>query len=134
MTMTRRYGLAQADWRALAQEMRQILIGAARMEKTIAYSELAAMLKSAYIHYRAPAFGAILRDIAAQDEAAGRPTLATLVVNKATGRPGAGYFKQAVAHGWTVDEIDAYWQANFRAVCDYWQAHDDEAASTGEEG
>ncbi|MFW5692181.1 MAG: hypothetical protein ACOCX3_02395 [Chloroflexota bacterium] len=122
--MTRRKGLTDADWQALKREMRNILIGLARIEQTIAYSELAAQLRTAYIHYRAPAFGAILREIAEDDEAAGRPSLATLVVNKATGRPGGGYFKHAGSSGANVSDLEAYWQARFRSVCDYWQNND----------
>lgn len=123
--MSKRYGLSTADWDELRAEMRAILIKLARQRETITYSELAAQLQTAYIHYRAPAFGEILRIIAEDETEAGRPSLATLVVTKATGRPGDGYFKHAGAEGEDVSDPEAYWQARFRAVCDYWQAHDD---------
>lgn len=117
--------LAESDWNALKREMRDLLINLARAEKTIAYSELAASLKTAYIHYRAPAFGQILRDLAAEDRAAERPMLATLVVNKATGRPGIGYYKHLMDAGKSADDLEAYWLERFHEVCDYWQTHDD---------
>jgi hypothetical protein len=119
--------LSQADWDALKAEMRTLLIQAARSEKTIVYSELAAQLRTATVHYRSPVFSTLLQQLAADDVQAGRPSLATLVVNKATGRPGAGYFKHAaLAFGHELDDPEAYWQTWFQTVCDYWQTHEDE--------
>lgn len=118
---SRRSDLTSADWNAIKEEIREILIGLARMGSTIAYSELAAQIQTAYLHYRAPAFGSILRDIAAEEEDAGRPKLAVLVVNKQTGRCGAGFFKHAAAQGYDVSDPEAFWQAEFERVCDYWR-------------
>lgn len=114
------------NWHAIKVEVKTFLVQLARSEKTIAYSELAAQVRTAYIHYRAPAFGAMLREIAADDDAQGRPALATLVVNKATGRPGKGYFTHMGTEGDDISDPEAYWQKRFRAVCDYWQNHEDE--------
>jgi len=112
--------LTDSDRTALKAEMRDILINLARIKQPIAYSELAAQLQTAYIHYRAPAFGQILRDIAAEEEDAGRPMLAVLVVNKQTGICGAGFFKHAAAKGHDVAEPEQFWQDELTRVHDYW--------------
>lgn len=115
-----------AHWPALRAEMRTALIELARLRQKISYSELAARLQTVYLHHRAPAFSALLREIAAEEEAAGRPSLAALVVNKQTGIPGAGFFKGVVMHGDDTADLEAYWRGEFNRVCDYWSEHDDE--------
>ncbi|NOK86051.1 MAG: hypothetical protein GFH27_549395n73 [Chloroflexi bacterium AL-W] len=124
---------ADVDWALIRAEMRQLLIGLARMGKTICYSDLAIQIRTAYIHHRAPMFSRLLIQISDEDEQAGRPSLATLVVNKATGRPGGGYFKHAArAHDANKPgdfDPEAYWQARFDEICDYWQTHEDEGQS-----
>lgn len=115
-----RYGLTTVRWDEIKAEIRHILIQQARARRPIAYSELAARLQTAYLHHRAPAFGSILREIAAEEEAAGHPMLAVLVVNKQTGRCGAGFFKHAAAQGFDVTDAEAFWQAEFGRVCDFW--------------
>ena len=113
-------GLSDTDWTAIKDEMREILINLARIKQPIAYSELAAQLKTAYIHYRAPVFGQILREIGSEDEEADRPMLATLVVNKQLGIPGAGYFKHAAAQGHDVSDPEVYWRQELERLHDYW--------------
>lgn len=115
-----RYGLTSVRWDEIKAEMRHILIHQARARKPITYSELAARLQTVYLHHRAPAFGSLLREIAAEEEAAGNPMLAVLVVTKATGRCGAGFFKHAASMGFDVTDAEAFWLAEFERVCDFW--------------
>lgn len=126
--MSHKSALTQARWHNIKTEMRAILIGLARMRRSIAYSDLAALVQTAYIHYRAPAFGWILHEIAREDEAEGRPGLAVLVVNKTTGICGAGFFKEAAARGFDVSDPVAFWRSQFEQVCDYWGEVEDDAA------
>ena len=116
----KKYGLSEVAWDTIKAEMRHILIGLAKRRKTICYSDLAEQIQTAYIHYRAPAFMRILGEVVTEDMAAGQPNLAVLVVQKQTGRCGAGYFKQAAAEGHDVSDPEAFWQAEFKRVCDYW--------------
>ena len=116
-----KYGLAAADWTAIKSEIHDLLVGLARLRRTIAYSELAAQLQTAYIHYRAPAFDRILQELCEDETAAGRPVLGVLVVNKQTGRCGAGFFKWAGLHGFDVSDPEEFWQSEFQRVCDYWE-------------
>lgn len=48
------------------------------------------------------------------------PSLATLIVRKDSGIPGQGYFVISAAEGDTVNDPEAYWQARFDELCDYW--------------
>jgi hypothetical protein len=114
------------NWQQLKTEMRGILIHLARMEKTISYSELAAQIRTATMHHRNPLFSRLWLSISDEDERAGRPTLATLIVNKTTQRPGDGYFKEAESAANGHFDREAYWLKRFNEVCDYWQIHDDE--------
>lgn len=118
--MNKKSALTQADWRAIKLETIGILVGLARVRKTIAYSELSAQMTTASIHYRAPAFDRILQELCADEVTAGRPILGVLVVNKQTGRCGAGFFKWCGLQGYNVDDPEQFWQAEFARVCDYW--------------
>lgn len=115
-----KYGLSDASWDAIKAEIHALLVLLAQKRQTIAYSELAAQLQTVYIHYRAPAFDRILQQLCEDEIAAGRPILGVLVVNKQTGRCGAGFFKWAGVSGYDVADPEAFWQAEFRRVCDYW--------------
>jgi hypothetical protein len=111
---------SEADWEALKQEMREILIGLAKLGQTICYSDLAALLRTAHVHHRSPVFHRILDEMCREDAAAGHVTLATLVVRKDSGIPGMGYFTIAASEGADVADIEAYWQTEFERVCEYW--------------
>ncbi|GAB4525263.1 MAG: hypothetical protein OHK0046_40900 [Anaerolineae bacterium] len=117
----RKYGFSEASWDAIKEEIRAILITLARLRKTIAYSELAMQVQTAYIHHRAPAFDRILQALCDDEIAAGRPILGVLVVNKQTGRCGAGFYKTCGLRGYDVSDPEAFWQAEFARVCDYWE-------------
>jgi len=101
--------------------MRRLLIQVARVEATISYSELASSIQTAYIHHRNPRFMRLLVEISDEDKQHNRPSLATLVVSKATGRPGEGFFI-----GVESDQREMYWQRRFDEICDYWQNHDED--------
>lgn len=111
---------SEADWQTLKDEMRSILIGMARLCATITYSELASLIGMAPMHHRAPLFHQLIRDMDADEAAAGRPSLAALVVRKDSGIPGAGFYADApVIEGEIFDPV-AYWQSEFDDVCGYW--------------
>ncbi len=118
--MKKKNGLTETSWDIIKEEMRHILIGLARKRQTICYSDLAAQIQTSYIHYRSPAFMRILGEVVTEDIEDGHPNLAVLVVQKQSGRCGAGYFKHAAAEGYDVSDPEAFWQAEFKSVCDYW--------------
>ncbi len=101
-------------------EMRQLLISTARARTVVTYSELTAMLQTAYLHYHSHILARLLVEIGWEDIDAGRPALPALVVTKQTGMPGNGFFKLAAERGYDVSQPDIYWQAAVRRVYDYW--------------
>jgi len=117
--------LTQAKWEALKREMRAILIGMARLRVTVCYSDLAAMLTTASMHHRAPAFHRLLDEMCREDEAQGHAPLAALVVRKDSGIPGAGFFTIAASEGAEVSDPHAYWRQAFEQACDYWSSIED---------
>jgi hypothetical protein len=115
-----RYDFADADWEAVKDEIRAILVPLATMRRTISYSDLAMQIRTAYVHHRAPAFHEMLRELCQDELDAGRPSLGVLVVKKQTGRCGAGFYKFAAVKGEDVSDPEAYWQREFEQVCEYW--------------
>lgn len=111
---------AAADWAHVLDEMRAILIFHAKQRRTVCYSDLCRLITSARVHHRAPHFHKLLDHLSHEDDDAGVPSLAALVVRKDSGIPGQGYFAIFQAEGGSPDDLEAYWRAQFEAVCDYW--------------
>lgn len=113
-------------WDALKDELRGILIHQARQCMTISYSELARLLQTVHMHHRAPHFQRLIREVNGDELAAGRPSLAALIVRKDSGIPGGGFFTHLPPHlpeyseGALAPDLLTYWQAELQAVCDYW--------------
>ena len=66
--------------------------------------------------------GAVLEVIDQGEDAAGRPLLSAVVVARATGLPGAGFFtyaRRCGIHAGSDDET--LWRRELRRVHDYWQ-------------
>lgn len=118
-----RFGHLLENWQAAKEEVHDILIECARQRQTITYGELSRRLTTATIPARSYAMSAILGEIIRDDEPEEWGVLATLVVRKSDGLPGAGYFKAAAARGLDESDYRAYWQQQFDRVCDYWQQH-----------
>ncbi len=106
-----KYGLTPGQWQAAREEMREILVGVARLRTTITYGELAAQLRTIAPHPGSYVFQAILRDLCFAEEAAGRGMICALVVAKATGIPGQGFFKAMIRNGRDCADPQACWQA-----------------------
>lgn len=122
--MTRK-PLAETQWTALRDEMRQLMIETARRGQLITYSELCAELKTAYLHYHSPQIVRLLDEIGAIEHEAGRPTLPAVVVGKQSGIPGAGYFRIAGERPDAEGSADpkAMWEADLQVVFEYWSSH-----------
>lgn len=127
MAPQQRKNFSDADWDAIIQEMRAILIGLAKLRKTISYSDLAAHITSAYVHHRSPDFHRLLNDMSRFDEEAGRASLAPLVVRKTSngdGIPGGGFFVNTPVEGGKSADLEAYWRTEFERTCDYWEDYE----------
>jgi hypothetical protein len=117
--------LAEAQWRTLRDEMRQVMVETARRGQLITYSELCASLKTAYLHYHSPQIVKLLDEIGMIEHQAGRPILPAVVVGKQSGIPGAGYFRIAGEGHEGEGSFDpkANWEADLQTVFDYWSTH-----------
>ncbi|MDZ4771019.1 MAG: hypothetical protein SGJ24_17995 [Chloroflexota bacterium] len=102
---------------AAKAEMRAVLIQCARDRHTITYGDLCIEITAMRLFPRSRVLVALLNEIGAEDEANGLPALATLVVRKADGRPGGGYFRGS---GMSEGDAEAYWQEQFARVCAAW--------------
>ena len=118
--MTKRYGHSLDNWHAAREEVRTILIQCARECRTITYGELSALVTSINLPPYSYGMVGMLNEIGDADRAAGRTWLATLVVRKSDGLPGAGYFKSAAQRGMPESDFQAYWEEHFQRVCQEW--------------
>jgi hypothetical protein len=114
-------------WQAAKDEMRAICIMVCRLRGTITYGEVAARMQAISANPGSYVFQAILRDMCREEENAGRGMLCAVVVQKATGHPGAGFFKAVVQRraNCTDDGMDC-WRAECEQLYDYWTTHPDE--------
>lgn len=119
-----RKNFSEADWDAIKQEMRGILIGLAKLRQTICYSDLAAQITSAYVYHRSPDFHHLITVMSREDEAAGHASLAPLIVRKDSGIPGGGFFANTPIEGGKSTDLEAYWRTEFERTCDYWEDHE----------
>ena len=116
---------AEAQWVALREEMREVMVDTARRGQLITYSELCALLKTAYLHYHSPQIVKLLDEIGMSEREAGRPILPAVVVGKQSGIPGAGYFRIAGDVHDCEGSVDpkVNWEVDLQAVFDYWSTH-----------
>jgi hypothetical protein len=104
--------------------MRALVIACARAEALITYGELAARMTVIAPHPGAYVFQALLREMCREEEQAGRGMLCALVVSKASGMPGAGFFKALIHAGEDCSDQQQCWQKYVQQVYDYWRDAD----------
>ncbi len=119
------FGHLWESWHLGLKEAQDILIDHARQRKTITYGELSGLIQTIHVPHNSYAMTGLLREIHHEDVKYKRPGLATLVVRKSDGRPGAGYFKDMIDAGADQMTMEAYWQARFEEICTYWLEHDE---------
>ena len=120
--MTETYGYGLELWEEAREEARQILIGCAREERQITYSDLVGEMHAITLDPHDPVLGYMLGQISHQEHAAGRGMLSVLVVHKTGDRmPGPGFFKLArQLDEQFVDEV-AFWVTQLKKVIDCWR-------------
>ena len=114
-----RFTLSEAEWEVMREAMRVELIELAKQKRIVTYSELALMLP-VYIHPGSYNFTRLLSQVCASEEAAGHGLLCALVVSKATGIPGAGFFRGAAERGYDASSPEEYWQSQLERVFAFW--------------
>ncbi len=114
-----RFTLTEVEWDVMVEAMRAELIEFAKQKRIVTYSELALLLP-VYIHPGSYAFTRLLSRVCSEEEDAGHGLLCALVVSKATGIPGAGFFRGAAERGYDGSNLDEYWHAQLEQVFAYW--------------
>lgn len=112
--------MTPAERAATLDEMREILIGVAKLRTTITYGELASLITTVGLHVRAPQYYDLLRDLCREEDAQERGFLGALVVRKSDGRPGQGFYKIMAKHGRDCSDPEACWQREVDLVYQVW--------------
>ena len=98
------------DLEKAKEEMRQILIGRAKMRQTIPYMDLVAQVKAIDLPRNSPALWNMLEEISTEEDAAGRGMLTVIVVHgKGDTLTGAGFFRLARRLGKDVSDKTTCW-------------------------
>lgn len=117
--------LSKEDYRAIRDDMLAVLKQVAQHRDTVSYSEFGRMLANP-LHHRNPMMYDLLRDICYDERLAGRPNLCALVVRKADGMPGKGFFEYGAMRGADVSDPRAYWEAKVQECWNYYTDNDRE--------
>ena len=121
--MPNRYGYAFEKWNTAKEEMRQILIGIAKAEQKIVYSELVAKVKIIILQPESYALADMLEEISREENVAGHGMLSVVVVHKSGDmQPGVGFFELAEELGRDTSDRTKCWIEEFKRVCIHWSA------------
>ncbi len=119
--MTAKYGFNIDDWNAAKEEMRQAMIGRARLRGMIPYSDLCQQVTAIMLEPHSHALAAMLGEISADEDAAGRGMLSVIVVHKVGDmEPGPGFFELAKARGRDTSDILRCWIGELKSVHRAW--------------
>lgn len=105
-----RYGLPIDQWDAAKAEIRSFLRNLARSDALITYGDMTAQLRTVAFHPGAYAFHALLREVCYEEDEAGHGMLCALVVSKADGTPGQGFFKAMALRGRDCSDPLVCWE------------------------
>lgn len=114
-----RYTLNEGEWDVMVAAMHVELVELAKQKCIVTYSDLALMMP-VHIHPGSYTFTRLLTQVCDEEERMGHGLLCALVVSKATGMPGAGFFRGAAERGYDPSEPEAYWHAEVERVFAYW--------------
>ena len=114
-----RFTLSEAEWEVMREAMRTELIELAKQKRIVTYSDLALLLP-VYIHPGSYAFTRLLGQVCEAEEQAGHGLLCALVVSKATGIPGGGFFRGMAGRGIDTSDLESAWRAEVDRVFDFW--------------
>jgi hypothetical protein len=119
--MKTKYGYPLSDWNKAKKEMRQTLIERAKVRGMIPYSELTEIIKTIDLEPWSAALAAMLGEISAEEDSAGRGMLSVVVVHKyGDMQPGPGFFELAEELGRDTSDILKCWIEELRKVHAWW--------------
>lgn len=119
--MTTKYGYDIDGWNTAKEEMRQAMISRAKVRGTIPYSDLCKEVTTIALEPHSHALAAMLGEISADEDAAGRGMLTVIVVHKdGDMEPGPGFFELAQELGRDTTDILRCWVEELKKVHSVW--------------
>jgi hypothetical protein len=119
--MTTKYGYEPHEWEAAQGQMREVLIGRAKVRGMIPYSELVEKVTEIELEPNSYALAAMLGEVSTEEDAAGRGMLSVIVVHKdGDMQPGPGFFELAEELGRDTSDILKCWVEELKKVHRVW--------------
>jgi hypothetical protein len=115
------FDVPPAEWAAVKEEIRRVLVEKARLRAMIPYSELVGLVTSAHFNACDQRLFAILGQISVEEHEEGRPLLSVLAVHR-TGdmQPGEGFFELAAALGRNTSDVLKTWITEVSKLYQHW--------------
>jgi len=119
--MQRKCGYPVKKWNDAKRQVRKVLIECAKARDIISYVDLTRHITAIQLEPQSFALRTMLREIAAEEHAAGRSMLTALVVyNSGDMQPGPGFFDLADRLGKNTNDILRCWIKELKRVHAYW--------------
>ena len=114
-------GYPVKKWNDAKRQVREVLINRAKAGDIISYAELTVHVTAIKISPQSFALRTMLREIAAEESAAGRGMLTAIVVySSGDMQPGPGFFDLAGRLGKNTNDILRCWIRELKRVYSYW--------------
>jgi hypothetical protein len=114
-------GYPARAWHQAKREVKTVLIGQAKARSVISYFEVAARVTAIKLGPDSLALRTMLREIGAEENAAGRGMLSALVVDRSGQRePDMGFFELASQLGKNTSKIMWCWLKELKRVFNCW--------------
>jgi molybdopterin synthase catalytic subunit len=115
------YGFPASAWQQAKSQMTELLVKRAKVRGMIPYSELVEQVQALHLDPHSYALSAMLGEIAAAEDEAGRGLLTVIVVHKhGDMQPGPGFFDIAKERGRDTSDLLKCWIDELRKVHAIW--------------
>jgi hypothetical protein len=113
-----KFGITDAQWDAVKEEIRVVLLKRVNKKIPIYYSDLVAEVHTVKLRAKDPALDTLLDEISREEDAAGRGMLSVVVIRKPPEEslPGSGFFKLAKKLGRDTSDRNTCWAEEIAKV------------------
>lgn len=102
-------------WAAAARQLRESLESAARLKKTLTYTDAARSVRAIQLDAVSPRLAELLCEQIHHDATHGLPLLSSIVIGHRRNQPGRGFFRFARQY-FRFDDDERFWIAEVEAV------------------
>ncbi len=110
------FGHPWQTWEAAKAEARRILVQKAKARELIEYGQLTEQIHPIHFDPHGTLFRRFLGQLSREEDAAGRGMITAIVVHKADGLPGGGFFVLAQDLGRKVSDQLSFWSKEVERV------------------